>query len=64
MTPRNTTTPSSASKPPPLETKTEAEDKYAALKDLDEIFKSTVVMTDGKSTGTSIFLIFFPKTKN
>ena len=32
-----------------------AEDKYAALKDLDEIFKSTVVMSDGKSTGTSIF---------
>ena len=31
------------------------EDKYAALKDLDEIFKNTVVVTDGKTTGTSIF---------
>ena len=32
-----------------------AEDKYSALKELDEIFKTTCVMDDGKSTGTSIF---------
>jgi len=31
------------------------EDRYSALKELDEIFKSTVVMSDGKSTGTSLF---------
>ena len=31
------------------------QDKYSALKELDEIFKSTVVLSDGKSTGTSIF---------
>lgn len=31
------------------------EDKYSALKELDEIFKSTVVLSDGKSTGTSLF---------
>ena len=41
---------SEAAKPPEV-----VEDKYAALKDLDEIFKNTVVVTDGKSTGTSIF---------
>ena len=31
------------------------EDKYSALKELDDVFKSTVVLSDGKSTGTSIF---------
>jgi hypothetical protein len=31
------------------------EDRYAALKDLDDIFKSTVVVNDVKSTGASIF---------
>merc|ERR1719266_720648 len=41
---------SEAAKPPEV-----VEDKYAALKDLDEIFKNTVVVTDGNSTGTSIF---------
>ena len=57
MTPRN----SSSSQSPALAVTEVAkipevvEDKYAALKDLDEIFKNTVVVTDGKSTGTSIF---------
>ena len=31
------------------------QDRYAALKDLDDIFKNTVVVTDGNTTGTSIF---------
>ena len=52
MTPKNSAIPS-ASKPA-IETTT-AEDKYAALKDLDDLFKNTVVMNDGKSTGTSLF---------
>jgi len=57
MTPRN----SSSSQSPALAVTEVAkipevvEDKYAALKDLDEIFKNTVVVTDGNSTGTSIF---------
>lgn len=50
--------------PPPLnvsssEQKKNEQDRYAALKDLDEIFKSTVVMNEGigsgTSTGTSLF---------
>ena len=38
----------------PTESK-KAMDKYSALKELDEIFKSTVTVNDGQSAGASIF---------